>query len=1106
MKTETSPQLPEEESQRLHRGDQSLLSMLKDTFDVVKDSVRDSWNETQYQDAKRISMAIGHAIAKVQIDCNRRKGNDALQLTSESLAVSWPVQRFLDKASDPEYNEAFYSAACEYLSGAFQNARVAKALLSTPGTVRHVLEILRIHPDVARKVWTSMESIDDNLAISMPDDRDLLKLLEVVEVFRQDEDVRRVALKMLRFTANEKGKREMTPGMMRRMSGALSTASNAIPAAETDSRVELARIMRLFVKRVPSDVVPHAVAWLWPLLCFAADGVGSNEICLVNESLEAFTACVDRGAVPAPELVETAAFPLLYSIADRKPKNLEVGVRIAECIGALGRSNKEISQVQRMKWAELFVSWLIYLDPRISSLAKEHPVDSRALAESTVDALESLSSAPGIQGLQVVHAWLAEIIVHLSKHTKTFSEMGEISQAKVADLQKKSSWTSWIPYHSKGSSSKSEEELVKDEEQEAVATMAELMLGPAAQKFAKQEQSVDDSSSTKSTSISWWRYLPHPWKSSTDSEIADAGEQRDQEAEDQVRAIEPSQASDPELSLYINAAPIGRLYARSVAAKLLETSGNAASSAAEMSQSVEEGLSPTAAATYSNVATTVNREVADKAVCQALKVLSALASGEKQVRTWLVSAGAPRLLRTVFTNRDTFNISDGQQQKQSWGDATLHEAIPLHIQRQVIRLLALLSMEIGGAEALVRTSWIPWLQHLAASEDCKVSSHASRALLHIETAGKSGLMLPKIDDMNLLNASRHYAKHYDQFYPDRVLASGNADHYAGSKLIHLNLPDKDRLLRRENRKQGVWKNLQDERLVLHDGIHLFSPLNGHHEALAQMGINDRSPKSPDIDIVFLHGIRGGAFITWRFEGALSRGKARGNVDHSVSWPAAWLAPQLPNARLISAEYAAPASGWEGESLPLNATASHLADKLAAAGVGSRPIIFICHSMGGLIAKEIIRKGTDPSSSRSLRNISKSTVGAVFYSVPHAGSRLADWGWTLRYIGAAPSRAVAHLKTGPHLEETNEVIKDLCKRGKISVLSFSEGLPTKLSYVSTHVVPHESAYPGYGDFVVLPDHDHITACKPSTKADPAFSVLLQFLLDIQKQILEKDSSS
>jgi hypothetical protein len=39
------------------------------------------------------------------------------------------------------------------------------------------------------------------------------------------------------------------------------------------------------------------------------------------------------------------------------------------------------------------------------------------------------------------------------------------------------------------------------------------------------------------------------------------------------------------------------------------------------------------------------------------------------------------------------------------------------------------------------------------------------------------------------------------------------------------------------------------------------------------------------------------------------------------------------------------------------------------------------------------------------------------------------------------------------------VRAMCKSGQLSVLSFNEGLPTKLAYIPTQVVPHESAYPG-----------------------------------------------
>ena len=67
-----------------------------------------------------------------------------------------------------------------------------------------------------------------------------------------------------------------------------------------------------------------------------------------------------------------------------------------------------------------------------------------------------------------------------------------------------------------------------------------------------------------------------------------------------------------------------------------------------------------------------------------------------------------------------------------------------------------------------------------------------------------------------------------------------------------------------------------------------------------------------MDVVFVHGIRGGAFATWRRKGVVNTDPehTEGNLDHPYCWPSEWLTKDVPQARLLSMEYAAPASGWE----------------------------------------------------------------------------------------------------------------------------------------------------------------------------------------------------
>lgn len=70
--------------------------------------------------------------------------------------------------------------------------------------------------------------------------------------------------------------------------------------------------------------------------------------------------------------------------------------------------------------------------------------------------------------------------------------------------------------------------------------------------------------------------------------------------------------------------------------------------------------------------------------------------------------------------------------------------------------------------------------------------------------------------------------------------------------------------------------------------------------------------APLVDVVFVHGIRGGAFATWRRKGVINTDPqhTEGSLDHPYCWPSEWLTQDVPQARLLSMEYAAPASGWE----------------------------------------------------------------------------------------------------------------------------------------------------------------------------------------------------
>jgi hypothetical protein len=127
------------------------------------------------------------------------------------------------------------------------------------------------------------------------------------------------------------------------------------------------------------------------------------------------------------------------------------------------------------------------------------------------------------------------------------------------------------------------------------------------------------------------------------------------------------------------------------------------------------------------------------------------------------------------------------------------------------------------------------------------------------------------------------------------------------------------------------------------------------------------------------------------------------------------------------------TGWEGEDLSVPEKARRVLDKLTAAGVGQRPVVFVTHSMGGLVVKEMLSVSLDEARAGGPRaRLASATRGVVFFATPHFGSHLASLGLKLRHVpGAAraPAPAVHHLAPGPHLEVLNERLRALHDAGK-----------------------------------------------------------------------------
>ncbi|MGX5733350.1 esterase/lipase family protein [Bosea thiooxidans] len=250
------------------------------------------------------------------------------------------------------------------------------------------------------------------------------------------------------------------------------------------------------------------------------------------------------------------------------------------------------------------------------------------------------------------------------------------------------------------------------------------------------------------------------------------------------------------------------------------------------------------------------------------------------------------------------------------------------------------------------------------------------------------------------------------------------------------------------------------------------------------------PKSPICDIVFVHGLDGDAHGTWQHA-------ANNDRDY---WPR-WIADDLPEAAVWTVGYDASALAWLGAAMPITQRANNLLALMEAYGIGSRPLTFVTHSMGGLIVKQMMR-AAEGLGVEEFSAFVRQTRLIVFVSVPHHGSFIANYLDALRVL-FRPSAAAKDLRaTQPNLFDLNQWFREFVKRHQVRVVSFHEETETS----GALIVSRESADFGYPGHISIGETlDHIAICKPrdrnSLVALRTGAALQQFVRSVAEQKCE-----
>ncbi|RYP09080.1 hypothetical protein DL764_001501 [Monosporascus ibericus] len=257
-----------------------------------------------------------------------------------------------------------------------------------------------------------------------------------------------------------------------------------------------------------------------------------------------------------------------------------------------------------------------------------------------------------------------------------------------------------------------------------------------------------------------------------------------------------------------------------------------------------------------------------------------------------------------------------------------------------------------------------------------------------------------------------------------------------------------------------------------------------------------------VDIVLVHGLNGDPQKTW-------------TAKNGVFWPADLLPTSLRDARANILVYGYNADVYSKKHgshpsdnfifLHAQTLVTSLTHYRKDEQTAHNPIIWVCHSLGGILTKRALLYSNDVKASQheDYRSIYVSTYGIVFLGTPHTGSDMAAWGTVLQAMSDAvvpksffQSESVL-LKTlkrdNETLQNINNHFLDIYQRFKIMMAH--ENHKTDLKGTRMLIVDANSAgpqLPGVTYYAIEATHSGM--CKFESKNAPGYRTIVTAIRD------------
>ena len=244
--------------------------------------------------------------------------------------------------------------------------------------------------------------------------------------------------------------------------------------------------------------------------------------------------------------------------------------------------------------------------------------------------------------------------------------------------------------------------------------------------------------------------------------------------------------------------------------------------------------------------------------------------------------------------------------------------------------------------------------------------------------------------------------------------------------------------------------------------------------------------SEPLALIFVHGLGGDARTTWMH-----------NEENEKSlWPV-WLGEDT-GCEVWTLGYDARLSAWQENAMPLPDQGTTVVDLLASEReLKDRPLVFICHSLGGLVIKTAIVHGMTQGVERHQALVER-IKGIVLLATPHFGSNLATLASAVKFL-LRTNEQVSDLSIhDAHLRSLHQQFLNQHQKLKFQVRTYSESrgviigkrLLGWLNGPKIMVVDPTSAEPHVpNEIAVQLTEDHFSICKPKLRTEPVHTRLV-----------------